>query len=271
MTISVVVDNIVPDESWVKEHGLALWIEFTSGVLLFDTGAGKALLPNLSKLALPVDRIRWIVLSHGHNDHTGGLKRILDQLPNAEVYFGEGMENVRYSSHDGWPVKKLTIPDCCLDGLKNHDGKLIHAVRNFTHVNSDFSLTGGIPRRSFETTGGPFYFDPGRTKADPIADEIALLTPSGVLVQGCCHAGIINTVEHCREQAPDIPIHTIIGGLHLLYASEERLAKTAEYLNGLPLKKLILLHCTGENAVAYLKEHVKCEVVFGKTGDCYHG
>ena len=90
------------------------------------------------------------------------------------------------------------------------------------------------------------------------------------LVPGCCHAGIINTLLHCRKNAPHIPVRYIMGGLHLLYADEEKLSKTAEILNSVKsLEKIILLHCTGENAVQYLKEHLFCEVVTGKAGDTF--
>ena len=164
MRISVIVDNVVPDGSWVKEHGLALWIEFPSGILLFDTGAGNALLPNLEHLGLSTDRIRWVVLSHGHNDHTGGVEQILKLLPNVDVYYGEGMGAVRYSLHEDRPVKELTIPTGAAECLKRHPMELSHVVKSFSRITSDFFLTGGIPRRSFEQTGGPFYFVWSRNK-----------------------------------------------------------------------------------------------------------
>ena len=83
------------------------------------------------------------------------------------------------------------------------------------------------------------------------------------------NAGIINTVEHCKHNRPEINIRIIIGGLHLLHASKDRLKKTAEYLNSMNLEKLILLHCTGAEAADYLKKHLLCDVVIGRTGDVY--
>ena len=93
-----------------------------------------------------------------------------------------------------------------------------------------------------------------------IPEEQALLLASGVLITGCCHAGIINTVEACRKARPDIAIRTIVGGLHLRHAGEERLERTAAFLTSPELERLILMHCTGENAADYLRSRLTCEI-----------
>ena len=93
-----------------------------------------------------------------------------------------------------------------------------------------------------------------------IPEEQAFLLVSGVLITGCCHSGIINTVEACRRTRPNIAIRTIIGGLHLRHASKDRLERTISYLTSLDIERLVLMHCTGENAVEYLRTHLACEV-----------
>ena len=93
-----------------------------------------------------------------------------------------------------------------------------------------------------------------------IPEEQVLLLNSGVLITGCCHAGIINTVEACRKARPDIAIRTIVGGLHLRHAGVERLERTAAYLASLELERLVLMNCTGENATEYLRSRLACEV-----------
>ena len=114
-------------------------------------------------------------------------------------------------------------------------------------------------RESGEDCGGHFFSDESCTTPNLIPEEQALLLASGLLITGCCHAGIINTVEACRKTCPDIAIRTIIGGLHLRHASGERLERTAAYLASLNLDRLVLMHCTGENAVEYLRSHLTCE------------
>lgn len=120
-----------------------------------------------------------------------------------------------------------------------------------------FTISG---RQKGEDCGGHFFSDEACTKPNPIPEEQALLLASGVLITGCCHAGIINTVETCRKTRPDVAIRTIVGGLHLRHASEERLERTAAYLASLGLERLILMHCTGENAAEYLRSRLACEI-----------
>lgn len=136
------------------------------------------------------------------------------------------------------------MPENCLTFVR---------INAFTEILPGMFATGPVPRHSGEDCGGPFYLDPEKKTPDAIEDEQALLLLEGVLIQGCCHSGIINTLEHCRKSMPDIEIHTVIGGLHLLLADEERLKQTADYLRKSSVKRLYLLHCTGENAIAYLR------------------
>lgn len=269
MKVTVLIDNQARP-GWVSEHGLALVLELPEGLLLFDTGAGAALPKNLTAAGVDISRIRWCVLSHGHFDHTGGLAYLLAQTPKVELYHGSGVERVRYSLHPERPVKALTMPADAMAALKALPQEHVHTVACSQAVLPGLVLTGPIPRESFEDCGGPFFTDQAGTSPDRLEDEIALLTQSGTLIQGCCHAGIINTVEHCKRSHPDIRIRTILGGLHLLHASEERLEKTADYLNALNLDRLILLHCTGEGAVACFKQRLNCEVILGKAGEVYN-
>lgn len=268
MRIRVLVDNR-ECKGWHAEHGLCLLLEHSSGMLMFDTGAGEALAFNLKKVGISPREIRSVVLSHGHYDHTGGLSIILEQSNAIEVYCGEDVAKCRFSLHTGMPVKELSMPPKALESLQNHSQNRIHVIRKPTVLNDEIVLTGVIERKSFEDCGGPFFLDTEGRLPDLIEDEIALLTRSGVLIQGCCHAGIMNTVEHCRRQYPEIAIRTIIGGLHLVHAGQERLEQTAKYLNTLGLETLILLHCTGSEGADYLKKHLLCEVVIGCTGDLY--
>ena len=136
----------------------------------------------------------------------------------------------------------------------------VREINAFTEICPGMFLSGPIPRKSGEGCGGHFFSDEACTMPNLIPEEQALLLASGLLITGCCHAGIINTVEACRKARPDIAIRTIIGGLHLRHASEERLERTASYLASLGLERLALMHCTGENAVEYLRSRLACEV-----------
>lgn len=267
--VQIVIDNFA-NEGFSSQHGLSLLLSFPSGEkLLFDTGSGGILLQNLAKWGVSINEISSLVISHGHYDHTGGLDEFLSAAPDTDVYYGKGMEKRRYSIHPDRPVKELTLPQKSAERFSSHPGKK-YCIENFSLIREHCFLTGKIPHTSFEDRGGPFFLDKNGLQKDELDEELALLTGNGLLIQGCCHAGIINTLTHCQQKAPDIPVRFLIGGLHLLYADEEKLAKTAQYLNRIPsLEKIVLLHCTGEKAVEYLQKHLSCEVLTGKAGDCF--
>jgi len=115
-----------------------------------------------------------------------------------------------------------------------------------------------VPRRNdFETTGGAFFRDEACRQPDELVDDQAafLESPSGtVVILGCAHAGIVNTLRYVRELAPGRPIHTVIGGTHLAAAGPERMDRTVEALKELDVRRIWPLHCTGFAAAARLWE-----------------
>jgi 7,8-dihydropterin-6-yl-methyl-4-(beta-D-ribofuranosyl)aminobenzene 5'-phosphate synthase len=115
-------------------------------------------------------------------------------------------------------------------------------------------LTGPIPRTTdFEDTGGDFFTDRRCATPDDLIDDqaAAIQTPTGtVVVLGCAHAGIVNTLRHVRDLTDNRPIHTVIGGMHLLNASDERMDKTVAELRSLNVRRLVPCHCTGFAAMA---------------------
>lgn len=246
--ITVVVENnaALP---FAAEHGVALLVDYNGRRILFDCGAGGALAHNAGLLGLDLERLSAVVLSHGHNDHTGGLA-LLNQC---EIWCAPDVEVPHYSRHLGQPVHNISMPE---DALACFNRQVIHRVRSFSELASGIWLTGPIPRLSGEDSGGPFYHDPAGMNVDIIPDEQAMLLDCGVLIQGCCHSGIINTLEYCRRERPEIAIHTVVGGLHLLYATEERLYRTSEYLKQAGIKRFYLMHCTGSRAVEFFRNTI---------------
>ncbi len=245
--LTVIVENNA-DSPFIAEHGLALLIDFNDKRILFDTGAGGALVENAKLLNIDINSVTHIILSHGHNDHTGGLCNFSE----GKVYSLSDVVIQRFSIHENSPVHDISMPKKSVEKLQ----KLywIHSDSPLEIFDGAF-LSGRIPRISGEDVGGPFYLDETGCVPDSIIDEQALLLSSGLLVQGCCHAGIVNTMRHFKMCCPDIEIRAIVGGLHLLHASIERLQQTAVYLNNSEVEDLYLMHCTGENAIKYLSEN----------------
>lgn len=264
-TLRIVVDNLTRRDLTV-EHGFAAVIDTSGERLLLDTGAGAALLGNLSALGVDPASIKQLVLSHGHWDHTGGLAELLTVVPELPIYAAPGVSQDRFSCHADRPVRDVSMPAGC---RRAYAGALVHEVTDFTQISPGVYATGPIPRLSGEDCGGPFYLDSAKGQPDLLVDDQSLLLAAGVLIPGCCHSGIINTIEYCRRCAPEVKIHTIIGGLHLVHADDERLERTATYLQQLGLRRLVACHCTGEVAIARLSDRLSCEVLAGASGDVY--
>ncbi len=124
-------------------------------------------------------------------------------------------------------------------------------------------LTGQIPRVcDVEDSGGPFFLDKEKKQADLLYDDMSLWmeTEDGLtIVCGCCHSGLINTLNHIKKQAAQTTIKSLLGGLHLISANQERMTATIAYLNKQSIANIYPAHCTGDNAMSLLQE--QCENV----------
>ncbi|MCQ2351849.1 MAG: MBL fold metallo-hydrolase [Victivallaceae bacterium] len=263
MKITLLVDDR-KTPGFRAEFGLAMLLNYRNCPYLFDTGAGAALVPNLRQAGIAPESIARVILSHGHRDHTGGLCRLSPE----KIYACQGVAMPHYSRHDDGEVHCLTMPEAAKKVLSH---TVFHPVSAFQEIAKGVFLTGPIPRVTAEDCGGNFFHDKTCTMPDNIPEETALLTAGGVLVTGCCHAGILNTLFFCQKIHPEIKIRTIVGGLHLRCADAARLALTAAFLKRIRIRRLALLHCTGEAAIAYLKNALPdCrfdELALGETKD----
>ena len=132
-----------------------------------------------------------------------------------------------------------------------------HWVGEPRTMSAHVGLTGPIPRKnSCEDTGGAFFLEREGCRPDPIDDELALwinTTRGLVIIVGCCHAGLMNTIEQIQSITGELKVHAVVGGLHLANASVDRLAWTCEALQELPIERLVPCHCTGSQAADVLQ------------------
>lgn len=257
--ITILVDNYAGD-GLSAEHGLALWIEAGNTRILLDTGQGGCLAPNAEKLGIELSRTNALVLSHGHYDHTGGVSRLIRYAPEMEVYCHPFAVVPRYGMRSG-EAKSLGMiceSQWALDRLSS--GR-IHWIQDERVIFPDVGMTGYIPRETgYEDAGGAFFLDPELSRPDPLLDDQALWinTPDGVIVcVGCCHAGLVNTLNQALLHSGASKLKAVIGGFHLLNADESRLSLTINALDVLSPELIVPCHCTGIRAVEVL------EIAFG--------
>lgn len=269
--ISILVDNSAGD-GLVPEHGFSAWVEAGERRILFDTGQGPALEQNASRLGIALGAADHLVLSHGHYDHTGGVAVVFAQAPAVQVHLHEAATAPRYSIRAG-SARPIGMPDAAQIALSRFPAGRIHHVSGPVELGGGVGITGPVPRASaFEDVGGPFYLDAVGAQPDPIPDDLAiwLRTERGlVILVGCCHAGLVNTLAQVQEVTGEPRVHAVLGGLHLREAGPARLDATIAALEALDVNTIVPCHCTGEAAVARLQGALGDRVRPGAAGQSF--
>jgi len=256
LQITVLVNNEA-GPGLMAEHGLPFWIETSGTRILFDTGQGLALAPNVRRLGIAIEQTDVIVLSHGHYDHSDGLPEVLSLVPEARLIVHPDALTPRYSIHPGRSAKAVGISAAARAAIGQVPAERITWSDRPISIAAGVGVTGPIARQtSFEDVGGPFFLDADGTQADPLTDDQALWidTPEGRIVcLGCAHAGLINTLEAVERLSRAARTRAVIGGFHLLNAGEDRLEQTLDALRAMGPEVLVPCHCTGGKAIARLQ------------------
>ncbi len=250
-SLTILSENTVRGAGLLGEHGLAYWLETDTHRVLFDTGQGMVLEKNAAKLGIDLGQADAIVLSHGHYDHVSGLPYALEAAPEASLWLHPAATEKKFIRSPKGAARRISTD--FMEAGEFGKSRIVHRVTGPSEVVPGVWVTGGIPRTNdFEDVGGPFFLDEGLTIPDPMADDMAVYLPgpdSLSVIFGCAHAGGINTLEHISRQTGNLPLHALIGGLHLGGASRERMDRTIASLRSLAPKHLGFCHCTGAAAI----------------------
>jgi 7,8-dihydropterin-6-yl-methyl-4-(beta-D-ribofuranosyl)aminobenzene 5'-phosphate synthase len=249
--ITCVVDNKVQPSSFLRgEHGMSFWIQMDDNHVLFDTGmSGTVLLHNLKLLELNVQEIGGVILSHAHHDHTGGLSNLLSEKLGTPLYASPDLFRPRYSIRNqqyksiGLSMTEDELSQLAELRLDDSPIEIVPGLWTSGEIDERAEPEGRSAQHVVQADDGWML--------DPYQDDMSMVmeTQDGlVLICGCCHAGLINTMSHVTRTFQR-PIIAVLGGTHLVTADEPYLKQVVSQLRDFhDLQSYYLNHCTGENA-----------------------
>jgi 7,8-dihydropterin-6-yl-methyl-4-(beta-D-ribofuranosyl)aminobenzene 5'-phosphate synthase len=216
LRLMIVYDNYPAEEQFASDWGFACLVEYQGNRLLFDAGRKTKLYEkNMAQLGIDPADSPALFISHHHGDHTAGMSWICAQNPGIACF----------------------LPATFYDMLKEE---------NHLPPNSRGFIT---PEHLF----GPYYTTGDGFEAFREQGLVIKTASGGVLVTGCGHPGALEMIEVAQDEL-GIPIHTLIGGLHLMQHSDAQLKQLEEGLKNAGVKQICATHCTGDHAMAYLKQ-----------------
>ena len=256
MRWTVLSDNRTQNPSLQTEHGLSILLETDKHRILLDTGASDVFIRNAEVLGVDLSTVDYVFISHGHSDHAGGLKHFMEINTQAKVIVSPHAISGKFFSKRGnlhsitaeWPENgddrlALTDQTCAIA-----DG--IYAI---AHISQTHPMPQGNQNLYVQNNAGDYIHDDFR-------HELALYV-DGLLFTGCAHSGLENILTACSY-----PVHTVVGGFHLLdgMESEEELTALAHRLTDYgissPLRERLgeglqfhTSHCTGDKVFATMK------------------
>jgi len=216
--ITVVFDNYVTDNRLAPGWGFSCLIELPGKTLLFDTGGDSSiLLNNISKLRIDPQKIDAVMLSHIHNDHTGGLAGFLEKNKTASVYF------------------LRSFPDSFKDEVKS-SGERVEEV----------SAAGEL---------FPGVYTTGELGVKIKEQSLVVSTGEGlVVITGCAHPGIVEIIQKAKAILPGEKICLVMGGFHLLDSSRNNIMSVIDSFRRLGVSKAAPSHCSGDETRSLFRE-----------------
>ena len=234
MKLSILTENVASGY-FTAEFGLSYLIEHDDETILFDTGHSDNFLKNADRLNIDIDKVKTVVLSHGHWDHGNGLKYIKDK---------------KLICHPNVFIKRYRRNDTIHNGLDLSYAELNDKFQIITskepyHISENIIFLGKIPRLTlFESQTTPFVDESGNDDFIPDDSALAIIGDDElIVVTGCSHSGICNIVEYAKKVTGLNKIKVVIGGFHLAL-NDNQTKKTINYFKKQKVKYLLPSHCT---------------------------
>jgi 7,8-dihydropterin-6-yl-methyl-4-(beta-D-ribofuranosyl)aminobenzene 5'-phosphate synthase len=262
--------NTIGSGDLVAEWGLSMLVETDGKKILFDTGKGISAANNAEVLGIDLTKVDSIVLSHGHYDHTGGLRQVLRNMrKQVPIIAHPDVWAAKYSRREGKPDRYIGIPFQRQEleslGARFHLTTLPFALADGVVTTGEIPMTTG-----YEDMDPNLFVKNGDAwEPDLLQDDLAITVKTSkglVVLLGCAHHGIINTINHAKKLTGINRVHMVIGGSHLVDTSPDRFHPTVTALEELGVERLGLCHCTSLEVLSQFAHEYGDRFFFSTTG-----
>ncbi len=262
-------ENTAAKSGFLAEWGWSILVQVSDKTVLFDTGMSSVAVRNADKLGIDLHSIDKIVLSHAHRDHTGGLREVLRRTGEVDVVAHPGIWDLKYRRRSAEEKAEYNGIPFAREELEKFAS--FNLTKEPVYISENILTTGEIPiTTDFETIEPHFYLKQKDTfQHDPFADDLALIAKTAkglVIILGCAHRGIINTLRHARNLTGGERVYAVIGGTHLYPKNDDQIGKTIESLKELDIQMIGVSHCTGLHAAMRLAQAFGDRLFFNNTG-----
>lgn len=245
MKITLLIENNSNKKNILTEHGISFYIEYKDNKIVFDTGQSDKFLKNSEQLGIDLSQLDSVFISHGHYDHSGGLKPLLESIPaKTTVNIGSG-----FFANKG----KCTDIGFTYLGVPFNKEELETAGANFKEIDKDCEISPGFHIITNIENKKESYFcikNNDNIKKDEFPEELSLIfeTKKGlVVVVGCSHCGIFSIINRVKERFPNQSIHSLVGGFHYMKENDPTIIAAGEKLLKQDITNIGISHCTGLN------------------------
>jgi Metal-dependent hydrolases of the beta-lactamase superfamily II len=272
LKITTLIENNSDENNILhSEHGLSLYIKINEKKILFDTGQSGDFIKNAEKLKINLDDLDFVILSHGHYDHSGGFVKLVENSNTSfELITGNGFFNKKYKLIED-EIYKFNGNSFDEKFLEQNNISIKNIDKDIFYIAEDVMVFSNFERTNdFEILNKKFYIKKNHEYVlDDFSDEIALGIKHEkglVIVLGCSHAGLVNILETIAKRT-GMPIYGVVGGSHLIEADTLRLNNTINYLKEKNIGIFRLSHCTGDKAVGRLENEFREKFIYNNTGN----